>query len=221
MTTIGSKHRIAYVTSSKHKVEEIQVLLEKGRLTSGNPISSIIKIDIRQVNIKETLEVDLQAMVKAEVAKAYSEIKVPCIVEHAGLVFVELEDKSYPGGLTKPMWNALGRNFVDETHSAGRQAIARAVVGYCDGMRIDTFVGETIGQIAEAPRGSRDFYWDVIFIPREAKDSAKGRTYAEIVDDPTLGLEYKVLKLSQSTRAMLKLFDFLQETGRPKLWPGR
>ncbi|RRI03110.1 hypothetical protein EH240_11115 [Mesorhizobium tamadayense] len=28
-----------------------------------------------------------------------------------------------------------------------------------------TFVGETMGTIARAPRGSREFYWDVLFCP--------------------------------------------------------
>ena len=216
-----AKHSVVYVTSSEYKVEENRVFVEKVQLPTGEPVSSKIEFQIREVNIKEILEVDLRVMVQAEVSKAYSEIKVPCIVEHAGLVFADLEDKSYPGGLTKPMWNALGDRFVEETHSAGREAIARAVVAYCDGMSIHTFVGETRGVIADSPRGSRKFYWDTVFIPDDTTGDAAGKTYAEIVEHPDFGLEYKMRELSQSTRAMLSLVEFLQSAGQPRLWQGR
>jgi hypothetical protein len=40
--------------------------------------------------------------------------------------------------------DALGaEGFVESIRWAGARAIARAVVGYCDGLRIRTFVGET------------------------------------------------------------------------------
>jgi XTP/dITP diphosphohydrolase len=117
------------------------------------------------------------------------------------------------------MWDALGEGFIEETQSAGRSAVARAVVAYCDGMTIKTFVGETSGRIADRPRGSRKFYWDTVFVPDDPSGKANDKTYAEIVDE--LGLEYKVLKLSQSTRAMTKFLDFLYRSRVPDLWRGR
>ena len=113
------------------------------------PVRELFEFDIRPVPIQEILNVDLKVMVSAEVVNAYSQVKVPCIVEHAGLVFSEYLDVSYPGGLTKPMWDTLEDRFVDETKSAGRQAIARAVIAYCDGMTVRTFVGERAGTIAK------------------------------------------------------------------------
>jgi hypothetical protein len=59
------------------------------------------------------------------VASAYAQVKVPCIVEHAGLIFDDYKDRSYPGGLTKPMWNTLRDRFIEETRSANRGATAR------------------------------------------------------------------------------------------------
>ncbi len=217
----SDKHSIVYVTSNNNKVEENRVLAAKCKLPSGEPVCSLFDFEIRQVEVKEVLEVDLCVMVTAEVVKAYSEIKVPCFVEHAGLIFTDLCEKSYPGGLTKPMWNSLGDRFIDETHSAGRSAIARAVVAYCDGMSIRTFVGETKGTIANSPCGSRSFYWDTIFIPDEADGVAKGLTYAQISDHCDLGLEHKVCYLSQSTKALLKFLSHLKTVGKPKLWAGR
>src|SRR5215208_6017622 len=116
-------------------------------------------------------------MVRHKVRSAYSQIMAPCIVEHAGLILNGFEEASYPGGLTQPMWDALGaERFVNSVEWAGKGAIARAVVGYCDGLRIGTFVGETVGTLAPAPRGERHFYCDTVFCPADGD----GRTYAEI-----------------------------------------
>lgn len=213
-----SKQRIVYVTSSQPKIDESTILQNRGSLGDGTSVGTLFEFDFRQLSIKEILEVDIRVMVQEEVAKAYSQLKIPCIVEHAGLLFEDRRGKMYPGGLTKPMWNALGDQFVDETHSAGRRAAAMAVVAYCDGMSVKTFVGERSGTIAPAPRGSRDFYWDTIFMPDDPTGRVSGKTYSEIVADGTLGLEYKVLNLSQSTLAMLSFMDFLRSAPTPQLW---
>ena len=149
---------------------------------------------------------------------AYSDIKVPCIVEHAGLIFEGYDSESYPGGLTKPMWNALGDKFLAETKSAGRRATARAVVAYCDGKSVQTFVGETVGNLSDTARGSRGFYWDTIFVPNCDNVNAKGKTYAEISDDPNLGLTFKIEHLSQSSKAMLKFLEYLLQNPGNDLW---
>jgi|ERR1051326_6734584 inosine/xanthosine triphosphate pyrophosphatase family protein len=157
-------------------------------------------------------------MVSAEVVSAYSQLKVPCIVEHAGLIFSEYSDRSYPGGLTKPMWDTLRDRFVEETKSAGRRAIARAVVAYCNGKQVQTFVGERAGTIADQPRGGRQFYWDTVFIPQDSAGCAQRLTYAEIVENTDLGLAYKMRELSQSSAAMNKFLEYRLQAGEPELW---
>jgi inosine/xanthosine triphosphate pyrophosphatase family protein len=213
-----SKHLITYVTSSPFKIEENELLMKTATFPDGVAVGSLFEFRIRQVPIKEVLEVDLATLVMAEVTKAYSEIRVPCIVEHAGLVFEEYVDASYPGGLTKPMWNALGSRFVEETHSDGRRAIARAVVAFCDGMSVKTFVGETRGSISGIPRGSKPFYWDPVFVPDNPDGTAGDKTYAEIVDDPAKGLPYKVSLLSQSTKAMMNFLTYMRDAPPSPLW---
>jgi len=210
--------QVVYVTNSPFKIKENEIFVANCKFPDGSLVRDLFEFDFRQVPIKEVLEVDLNAMVMAEVTKAYSEIRVPCIVEHAGLIFEGHEE--YPGGLTKPMWNALNDRFIQETQSAGRRAKAKAVVAYCDGKSVQTFEGETWGSIADTPRGSRKFYWDTVFIPDDPTGKSGNKTYAEIVDDPALGLIYKMVELSQSSRAMLRFLEYRKQVG-PDLWPSR
>ena len=216
--TTKRKIRVVYVTSSRYKKDENAVFVEHCMLNSKTPVRELFEFDIRPVPIQEILNVDLKVMVAAEVVSAYSQLKVPCIVEHAGLVFEEYVNVSYPGGLTKPMWDTLKDRFVDETKSAGRRAIARAVIAYCDGMTVKTFVGERPGKIAPKPCGKREFYWDTVFIPDDPSGRAKGMTYAEIVEDPLLGLRYKITELSQSSVAMKHFLNHRIQLGDPYLW---
>lgn len=204
---------VNYVTSSDFKAQENEVFRKTWQLKDGSPVDDVFEFHIRKIQVKEILEIDLGAMVMAEVTEAYSAIKVPCIVEHAGLIFDGHD--AYPGGLTKPMWNSLDDKFIEETHSAGRKVRARAVVGYCDGHTVKTFPGETAGVIAPEPRGDRKFYWDTVFIPAEADGDVFGKTYAEIVKEK--GLEFKMKKFSQSARAMIQFLEY-RRTHTPDMW---
>ena len=213
-----SKKKVVYVTSSEFKQEENEIFRKHAKLSDGTKVSDIFEFEIRPVPIKEILEVDISLMVQHEVTNAYSQIHIPCIVEHAGLIFEDYKKHSYPGGLTKPMWNTLKDRFLEETKSAGRNATARAVIAYCDGKSVKTFVGETDGILATEPRGKRTFYWDTIFEPYDPSGKAAGKTYAEIAEDKKLGLKYKIIHLSQSSRAMIKFLEYLWKVGTPELW---
>jgi len=213
------KIKIVYVTSSDHKRQENEAFQLSQRLSDGRVVGDVFSFEIRGVRVQEILDVDIERMVREEVKSAYRQVRVPCIVEHAGLVFPKYAPKNYPGGLTKAMWDVLDGDFLSETHSASREAVARAIVAYTDGMTIRTFTGERKGVLADRPRGSRKFYWDTVFIPEDPDGRAKGKTYAEIVDDTNLGLDYK-LKLSQSTAAMLKFLEY-RLNNAPALWSGR
>ncbi len=212
------KTKITYVTSSDHKKEENKVFVENCSLSDGSLISDQFEFEIIGIPILETLVVDLSEMVQAEATNAYSQIKVPCIVEHAGLIFEDFKDSSYPGGLTKPMWNTLEDRFLEETNSANRKVIAQAVVAYCDGKQVLTFVGETSGKFSEHPRGDRKFYWDTVFIPDDPSEKITDLTYAQIVADQLLGLKYKMKEFSQSAKAMIKFLEYIKKNGTSPLW---
>lgn len=212
------KTSLVYVTSNPHKQEECRMFVESCHLERDTPVKDLIEFEFREKPVLQILEVDIAKMVAEGVAKAYSQIRVPCIVEYAGLVFEKYRNLSYPGGLTKAMWNALGDDFIAETNSGGQRAIARAVIGYCDGMRVHTFTGETSGKLADSPRGKREFYWDTVFMPDKDDGSEGGETYAEIVADPARGLRFKMEQLSQSAKAMRKLIEFIQGNPATGLW---
>lgn len=202
-----SHHKINYVTQSAFKREEIATassmceieVPEKGKLLIGK----VFNFDFVEIDTYEPLECDLKKMVRHKAKAAYREILTPCIVEHAGLIFDDYKNDSFPGGLTQPMWDALGaERFISELNAAGRLVTARAVIGYCDGLNITVFQGETEGRIADRPRGSREFYWDTIFCPNEYSEL----TYAEICEEEGLGVPKKI-EISQSIRALRKFLE--------------
>jgi XTP/dITP diphosphohydrolase len=202
------KRTIYYATRSAFKKQELETICSSTKFidpqNNERNIGDLIEFKISEIVTEEPLEIDLCEMVRHKARSAYRTILAPCIVEHAGLVLDKNEDVGFPGGLTQPMWDALKpEGFLSRIGCGGERAIARAFVGYCDGKHIYTFVGETKGTIADIPRGSRDFYWDVVFCP----DDGGGKTYAEISSE-TNGLQTKI-SMSQSTKAISSFASFL------------
>jgi XTP/dITP diphosphohydrolase len=180
---------LTYCSWSTFKKEEWNAAKNMMELDSmpGRKLAQLFNFEFRNVRTTEPLLCDLEKMVRFKVESAYRAVLVPCIVEHAGLVLEGYETASFPGGLTQPMWDALDpERFVASCSPLTRRTTARAVVGYCDGMNIDTFVGETKGTLSATPRGNRAFYWDTVFCP----DGFGDKTYAEIVEEG--GLEKKL-----------------------------
>ena len=201
------KIKVRYATGSRFKQEEIGKINSFRLIDDGHTdpitVGDRFEFEFPSVETDEPLERDLERMVKHKVRSAYRQILAPCVVEHAGLILEQFEAQNYPGGLTQAMWDAIeGDGFVHGLSWAGDRAIARAVVGYCDGLRVLTFVGETRGSLVSIPRGARAFYWDTVFCP----DNGDGLTYAEISE--RYGIDRKV-SLSQSTKAMVACLKHL------------
>ena len=212
------KISIVFATTSEFKRKEIAVVLSNCEFKDADnvvrKVSDRFDIPFSDVRTDEPLEIDLVAMVRHKAVSAYRGLLMPCMVEHAGLILKEHQRTGFPGGLTQPTWDALGaEGFLRRTRSAGEHAIARAVFGYCDGMSVSTFVGETEGLIASEPRGSRHFYWDTIFCPLEFQN----KTYAEISDDPSRGIREK-MKVSQSFKALRTLLELRVRRGEAELF---
>jgi XTP/dITP diphosphohydrolase len=207
------KLSIVFATTSEFKKQEIATVLSSSEFSDyDNVVRKVgdrFDISFSDVRTDEPLEIDLVPMVRHKAISAYRGILMPCIVEHAGLILKEHEAAGFPGGLTQPMWDALGADgFLRRTRASGEPALARAVFGYCDGMDVYTFKGETEGTIATNARGSRYFYWDTVFCP----DGFGGKTYAEISEEPTLGLPAK-MKVSQSFKALKQFLESRAKKG--------
>lgn len=203
---------IYYATRSPFKHDELKIIEKNFYISSpeGNSVSvgDVCNFVVSPVATDEPLEIDLTAMVRHKARSAYRSLLMPCIVEHAGLILERDAKSGFPGGLTQPMWDSLAADgFLRRTGAAGERAVARAVVGYCDGASVRTFVGETQGMISDVPRGKRDFYWDTIFCP----DEFEGKTYAEIAEEPN-GLETK-MNVSQSKKAIVQLAEHILKNG--------
>jgi XTP/dITP diphosphohydrolase len=212
----GARIGVIYCSWSPFKKEQWSCIKDVFELDGkpGLKLGQLFDLEFRNVPTTEPLLCDLENMVRFKVESAYRAVRVPCIVEHTGLIVEGYEEKSFPGGLTQPMWDALdAASFVASCSQLSTRATARAVVGYCDGMNVRTFVGEMKGSLATQPRGARTFYWDTIFCP----DGFGGKTYAEIVGADRSGLIRK-LEVSQSINALKKFMVFRLEN-EPVLFP--
>jgi XTP/dITP diphosphohydrolase len=200
-----NRTKILYATQNAFKQAEIYEslkLIPVGEHGSGKLASDVFDVEFPKISTDEPLERDLRIMVRHKAISAYRSILAPCVVEHAGIVLPNVDDANYPGGLTQPMFDALKpTEFVKGLTWAGEDAIARAVVGYCDGFNIHTFIGETKGKLIPEPKGSRDFYWDTVFVP----NGGDGRSYSEIAGN---NLSEK-MKLSQSQKAFERCLNFI------------
>jgi XTP/dITP diphosphohydrolase len=208
---------IFYATSSSYKRAEIEVLrdekLDQSGVAEALPIRDFCDIQFADVATNEPLEISLIKMVDHKVRSAYRQLLTPCIVEHAGLIVEGEYESGFPGGLTQPIWDSLqGPGFLERVGRSGERAVAQAVVGYCDGVNVWTFVGETRGTLSDKPRGKREFYWDTIFCP----DEFNGETYAEICEEEG-GLSRK-LSISQSAKAIRKFVRHLKLHGPGNLF---
>ena len=131
---MSRRAHIVYVTSNPHKQEENRVFVEhctSGRRNADSRGLGRVRVS-REAQKLQILETDiLKDGFPKSVAKAYSQIRVPCIVEYAGLLFDKYLPKTYPRRADpKAMWNTLEGNFASETNSANLRATAQAVIGY-------------------------------------------------------------------------------------------
>ncbi|MGD0208727.1 MAG: non-canonical purine NTP pyrophosphatase [Verrucomicrobiota bacterium] len=181
--------KLYFVTVNTYKTTEVQQYFSVPD----------VKLEFVNYRIQEILNLDLDEIVKDKTLKAHKYLGLPCVVEHGGLLINALQ--SFPGGLSKVVWdttNDLLCGFIPKGIS--RSATAKSVIGYCDGMRIHLFKGETTGTVAESSRGNYKFQWDPIFIPDGATE-----TYAE------MGFPKKG-QYSQAAKAWSQLADHLKKS---------
>ena len=146
---------IRFLTENQYETQEAQIILGKQNIT-------VIPIEEK---IEELQTADTIKLVKDKVLKAFKKIGRPVFVEHTGLYLEYFND--LPGGLTQIFWNSLEADKFSELfgNCSNTRAIAKTIIGYCDGKNIYHFQGEIQGKISAKPKGNRDFQWDCVFIP--------------------------------------------------------
>ncbi|QGZ31989.1 non-canonical purine NTP pyrophosphatase [Stutzerimonas stutzeri] len=117
------------------------------------------------VRIVETQTEDLHRLVSDKLLHAFKLIGKPVFVEHSGLFINSLN--GFPGGLTQAFWDRLHAVRFSELigNLEDPSAVARTLIGYCDGRKRHFFKGEVAGRISRAPAGDEGFEWDNVFVP--------------------------------------------------------
>src|SRR3989344_9253219 len=170
------QYSLCIVSTNKGKVREAQHIL-------GFPLEQI------DLELDEIQSLDIEEIARKKAEEAFRIIKKPLIVDDVGLYLNVW--KGFPGPLTKFLEKSSGYLHMLR-NEANRRAVVKAVIGYHDGKKVHTFLGEVEGEIVKSPRGN-GWGFDPIFMP-----IGKSKTFAEMT------IEEKS-KISHRKKALKKL----------------
>ncbi len=178
---------IYFASNNEYKSKELLDII--------NPeLPEAMEIRPLKMKIEEIQSSDAEKIIWDKAVKAFSKVRRPLFVGHTGLYIEHFGN--LPGGLTQIVWESLQADKFCEFfgRTGNTAAVARTIVGYCDGRSIKTFEGEVRGRIAGEPRGDRSFQWDCVFIP-EGYD----KTFAELGD-----FKYEISSRRLALQALVK-----------------
>lgn len=166
--------KLYFVTTNENKIAESQAFFSETEIPA---VKNIEFCPVRH-DVQEIMHPKLEEVVRWKALEAYRYLRQPCLVEHGGLFFEGLPE--LPGPLGKIIWNAVGERMCGFLRQGdSRRAVARAIIGYCDGRKIRLYNGETRGEVAERARGDYNkSNWDPIFVPEGSEE-----TYGEMGPD--------------------------------------
>lgn len=159
-------HKLTFVTGNKNKVRETEKILG-------------IKISIRDIDLEEIQDLDVEKVTLHKLNQAYRLTKSPVIVDDVGVYHSAWN--GFPGPLVK--WILVAGNKTPDIYlkmmreETNRTATVRLVIGFHDTKKPKLFIGEIKGSIANERRGKNGFGWDEIFIPE-----GQTKTFAEMTD---------------------------------------
>ncbi len=161
-------NKVYFLTSNKHKVEEIKSYLK-----------GMIHVEELPFDFIEVQSLDPKSVVINKISQAimkYPDKKL--LVEDSGIIIKELSKKHpFPGVYSKDFYEALGLEKIISLLNDNRDAVMYSYIAYYDTTSIRIFKGEVKGRIANEVRGEEGFAYDFIFIP-EGYD----KTFAEMYD---------------------------------------
>jgi non-canonical purine NTP pyrophosphatase (RdgB/HAM1 family) len=142
---------ITFITGNQNKADYLEKYL-------GFPVNH------QKVDLDEIQSLDLKEIVDHKVRQAYDVVKAPVLVEDVSLEFNALG--RFPGTFIKFLVDEVPFDTICRMlDGLNRDATARCVFGYYDGVEVKLFEGSLSGMIADHPSGENGFGWDRIFIP--------------------------------------------------------
>lgn len=187
-----------------NRQEERKLILVSTNPNKGIEAERILGIPLLRVSLAlpeiQAATVEDITRYKVEVArtKGYERL----IVEDVSLGFDALGN--FPGPYVRWLLEAAGGKGLAAIAYAlnNRAARAQCCVGYWNGKEVQTFLGETPGEILVQPRGERYFGWDAWFQPESST-----KTFAEMTPEEKDAVSHR-------GRAYRLLADCLRKEGR-------
>lgn len=154
--------RLIFVTSNHNKAREISHILG-------------FSIETKNLELPELQGLSVEEIAESKAKSAYSKIRHPVIVEDTGVYIKAFA--GFPGALAKWYVKGLGHEGACRALdiSPDRSAYAETCIAFYNGKSAKKFTGRIYGTISDHPRGSNNFGWDRIFIPKGYK-----RTFAQM-----------------------------------------
>lgn len=180
-----SKDSLVLVTQNKHKLAELTPLFEEYKMPFET--TTLEKFEIRSTNVEEIAE--------AAAKQAFMTLGKPVVLDDTGFFVSALKD--FPGAYAAFALRTIGYEGILKLleGTEDRSAMFVTAVGFCDGERLKTFVGEMHGTISEKPSGSEGFGYDPIFIPEGFT-----KTYADLTFTEKISISHR----SKAFRAFLE-----------------
>jgi XTP/dITP diphosphohydrolase len=158
---------IWFSSNSEEKLDELNKILE------CSVAKNKLKFHYHKIQTREIQTDNMDDLIRHKALETFKKIKRPVLVEHTSLILKGWGD--LPGGLTQIIWDRLGEDDFIKLVKKKRKAVARTYLGYIDGRKLYTYIGEVKGKLAEAPIGDNGFKWDRVFIPK-----GHDRTFAQM-----------------------------------------
>lgn len=143
--------KITFITGNPKKAEYLARYLD-------------FPIEHRKIELEEIQSLDLREIVEHKVMQAYNKVKWPVLVEDVSLEFKSLWKLPGPfiNFFEQELWSeGITQLLADKK----RDATARCVFWFYNGIQFTFFEWSIAGTISDAPRGKNGFGWDQIFIP--------------------------------------------------------
>ncbi len=137
-----------------------------GNQSKADYLSKYLGFEVKhqKIELDEIQSLDLRKVVEHKVLQAYGIVRGPVLVEDVSLEFTALG--RLPGTFIKFYVDEVPFETLCRTlDGLNRDATARCLFGYYDGVDFEYIEGSLSGVISEHPTGENGFGWDKIFIP--------------------------------------------------------